>query len=254
MSRESKEVLSWAAETSTEVVWETEHSLSLLEKETWVNFFKRAWDRIKNLFRDGWNETQDSYSSPTTSSTKETREVAQSWWDKISDEMFQQLLKMEGDQKFVAKTATYFGEKFTTWPYGMVYKHIDENWNLLKRPTAFKEWERVSPTWAQNNARAHYDKCAKERKDSLGKKWLNYNQNELDSLVSASWGTVASKKRLQNYVISHWNDKNAISNYMSKFATTAAWNWKVMPGLVRRRKFEANWFIWNKQPFQSYKA
>ncbi len=251
-----KEGLSWAIETSREVArevaWETEQSLSILEKETWVNFFKRAWDWIKNLFESKWNEAQDT--SSATTSMNETTEVVQSWWDKISDEMFQQLLKMEWSQKYVAKTATYFGEKFTTWPYGMVYKHIDENWNLLKRPKAFKEWEHVSPTWAKNNARAHYDKCAKERKDSLREKWLQYNQNELDSLVSASGWTIASKKRLQKYVFSHWNNKDAISKYMSNFAVTAAWNWKVMPGLVRRRKFESNWFKWNKQPFETYRA
>ena len=45
-----KEGLSWAVETSTEVVWETKQSLSLLEKETWVNFFREAWNWIKSLF------------------------------------------------------------------------------------------------------------------------------------------------------------------------------------------------------------
>ena len=251
MVAESKEGVSWAVETSTEVVWETKQSLSLLEKETWVNFFKKAWDRIKGLFKRKWN---DEETSSTTTSTVETRESSQSWWDKISNWMFQELLKMEGSQDFVAHAAPQFWEKFVTWPYGMVYKHIDTNGNLLNKPVPFTNGERVSKSWAENNARAHYDKCAKWWKKSLDEKWLKYNQNELDSLVSASWGTVASKKRLESYVLSHWSDKNAIFNYMSTFATTAAWNWKKMPGLVRRRKFEANWFKWNTQPFSSYRA
>ena len=201
------------------------------------------------------SKSVENSENPSTNTDKDSQEwEKKSWFGKISDWMLKQLLKMEGSQDFVAHKAPQFWESFVTWPYGMVYKHIDENGNLLKKPISFKDGERVSQSWAENNARAHYDKCAKERKDALEKKWLRYNQNELDSLVSASWGTVASKKRLQNYVISHWDDKDAIFNFMSKFATTAAWNWKVMKGLVRRRKFEANWFKWVKEPFDSYKA
>ena len=50
MSWEIKEGLSWNLDTSETLVWETKHSLSLLEKETWVNFFKKASDWIKKIF------------------------------------------------------------------------------------------------------------------------------------------------------------------------------------------------------------
>jgi hypothetical protein len=76
----------------------------------------------------------------------------------------------------------------------------------------------------------------------------------LDSLVSTCWWTTKARDNLKNYVLSHRDNKNEIFNFISNHATTAAWNWKVMPGLVRRRKFEANRFIGNKQPFESYKA
>ena len=169
-----------------------------------------------------------------------TQENFQQWWDKISNEMFEQLLKMEGSQKHVAKTATYFGEKFTTWPYGMVYKHIDGNGNLLKKAIPFKEWEQLTEERSKNNARAYYNKKAKERKETLDKKWYKYSQDMLDSLVCQSWWTAKSTNNLKNFVLSHRDNKNEIFNFMSKHATTAAWNWKVMPGLVKRAKFAAN--------------
>ena len=173
--------------------------------------------------------------------------------DKISEEMFQQLLKMEGSQDFVAKSHRKdFWENFVTWPYGMVEKHIDENGKLLKKTLPFKEGERVDKNWAEKNAKAYYDKRAKEWSELLKGRWYEYSQDMLDALVSASWWTTKSVTRLKNFVLSHWDDKDAIFNFMSKFATTAAWNGKTMPGLVIRREFEANWFKWNKEPLSDY--
>ena len=188
--------------------------------------------------------------SPKNNQHKENN---QKWWDTISDAMFQQLLYIEWNQDFVAKThGKKFWENFVTWPYGMVYKHIDNNWNLLDKPITFKNGERVSKDWAEKNARAYYNKRAKERSDLLKSKWYEYTQDMLDALVSASWWTEKSVKILKEFVLSHWDDKDAIFNFMSKFATTAAWNWKTMPGLVIRRDFEANWFKWNKEPMSEY--
>ena len=185
----------------------------------------------------------------------ESQETWEKWGDKISDEMFQQLLTMEGSQNFVAKShSKKFGEKFVTWPYGMVYKHIDSQGNLLKKPTPFQEWEKVSQERAQKNAKALYDKRAKEWKELLDTKWYSYTQCMLDSLVSTCWWTSKSQKTLKDYVLSHRNNKSAVVDFIGKHATTAAGNGKVMRGLVRRRKFEANWFNWNKQPFKSYKV
>ena len=179
MTTKSKENLSWFVDISRETLWDTKASLSLLEKETWINFFKTTREKLKNLFEYNWKETQN-----LSTTIKSTNKIETIWWDKISDEMFQQLLKMEWDQNFVAKTATYFGEKFTTWPYGMVYKHIDSNWNILKRPIPFKENERVSKQRAENNARVYYNKRAKEWSNLLKSKWYKYSQNMLDALTS----------------------------------------------------------------------
>jgi hypothetical protein len=46
----SKEKLSSNVENSGEVIDSTKKSLSLLEKETRINFFKKAENRFKNLF------------------------------------------------------------------------------------------------------------------------------------------------------------------------------------------------------------
>ena len=250
MTSKSKENLSWLIDSSSEIFWDTKKSLSLLEKETRIWFFKKASDWIKSLFWSTWSETQTSHITET-----KQKEKIEQWWTKISENMFQELLQMEGNQNFIAKShKNKFWESFVTWPYGMVYKHIDKKWNLLKTPVSFKEGEHVDKKRAENNARAYYNKKAKEWSDLLKNKWYEYSQNMLDALVCASGGTKKSQDRLKNYVLSHRGDEDVIYNFMSKFAVTAAWNWKVMPGLVRRRKFEANWFKWNKQPFETYKA
>ncbi len=59
----TKENLSWDIEASETLIWETKHSLSLLEKETWVNFFKKASDWIKKIFGSDWQSEQESTNS-----------------------------------------------------------------------------------------------------------------------------------------------------------------------------------------------
>jgi len=185
--------------------------------------------------------------------TWDNKEILQKWWNKISEDMFQQLLIMEGSQWYVSRIHSKFWERFPTWPYGMVYKHIDKNWNLLdeKNITHFRNWEKVSKERALDNARAYYNRRAQEWKELLDEKWYEYNQAQLDSLVSASWWTQRSVDRLQNFVLSHRDNPRKISNFMSTFATTAA-NWKPMAGLVIRRQFESNWFNWIEKPFSEY--
>ena len=199
-----------------------------------------------------WSTASWVSSSSSERSDKQNENVPK-WWNKVSEDMFQQLLQMEGANGFVAQIQSKdFWEKFPTWPYGQVYKYIDKNWNPLGKAVPFKNWERVTKEWALKNARTRYDTCAKEWKEALDKRHLDYNQNELDSLVSASWGTIASRRRLESYVFSNWSNKDSVSKFMSTFATTAAWNGKVMPGLVSRRKFESNRFKWIKRPYSYY--
>ncbi len=220
---------------------------------TWLWIWSAAWGGVYFLGKkfNRWGKS-DKHGSTTEKSDKQNENVPK-WWNKISEDMFQQLLIMEGSNDFVAQVqAKDFWEKFPTWPYGQVYKYIDENWNLLEKEVPFKNWERVSKDWALKNARARYDICAKKWKEALDKKHLEYNQNELDSLVSASWGTNESRERLESYVFSNWSNKESISKFMSTFATTAAWNHEEQPWLVIRREFESNWFMWIHKPFREY--
>ena len=244
---------------------ETQKWLFWLEKWIIKKYFSQALNRLKNLFKKKsnwyWNTTppqneninhqphDENVNHPPHNETIETPSNS----DTISEEMFHELLSMEWSQNFVAKIhSSKFWESFVTWPYGMVYKHIDENGNLLKTPTTFKDGEKVDPSWAKENARAYYNKKSKQWKQTLNQNGCKYNQDMLDALVSASWWTTASYNHLKKFVISHRNDKEAIYNFWLNFATTAAWNGNVMPWLVRRRKFEANWFKWIKKPFSSY--
>ena len=245
------ESISREAEIST-TIDSTKKWLSWLEEWIFKKFFSNILNRFKNLFWSKKDQTETQ--TPDTEGDERTENIEWPiWWNTVSNEMFQQLLSMEWKQNFKAKIHwKNFWETFVTGPYGMVYKHIDKNWNLLKYPTTFQDWEQVSPSWAEQNARAYYNKRAKKRKEILDYAWCKYNQNMLDALVSASWWTVKSFNYLKDYITTHWNNKTAIQNFRTKFATTAAWNGKVMPWLVRRRKFEVNWFKWIKKPFSSY--
>ena len=249
------EIIDKIAEIET-TIDNTKKWLFWLEKWIIKKYFSQILNRLKNLFKKNsnwyWNTIPPQNENINQPPQNETIEIPNNC-DTISEQMFQELLNIEWSQNFVATIHWKdFWETFVTWPYGMTYKHIDENGNLLSTPITFKDGERVSPSWAKENARAYYNKQAKKRKDILDKKWCKYTQNMLDALVSASCWTVKSFNNLKNFVTSHWDDKDAIYNYWLKFATTAAWNGKVMPWLVRRRKFEANWFKWIKKPFSSY--
>ena len=249
-----KKVWNWISWDDDENKTENDEGFEIKSKKKKESFWKTGWG---NFLKWTWITTAVwwwVYGISKLSWKKESKtEIIQEWWVEVSEAMFKQLLYMEGDQDFVAKShGKKFWESFVTWPYGMVYKHIDENGNLLKNPVPFNNWEHVNKDWAEKNARAYYNKKAKEWSDLLRWKWYEYSQNMLDALVSASWWTKKSVDRLKNFVLSHWDDKDAIFDFMSKFATTAAWNWKTMPWLVIRRDFEANRFKWNKEPLSAY--
>lgn len=288
MTEYKKENPQESFENTQETIKNTKKSLSILEKETRVNIFRSTWNRLKNLFSPEeaqWqsssvdNLPQKNTKTPapsqeltkntenkektekenTKKETKESKENGTTWSDKISNEMFEQLLKMEGKHKqgnntLVAWVGKQFWEKFATWPFGMVYKHIDEQGNPLKKIVHFKAWEEVSEEWAKKNAKACYDKRAKERKEDLEKKWYSYTQNELDALVSTCGWTKKSSNSCKEFVLANRNNKNKVTEYIRTHATTAAWNGKVMPWLVRRREFEAGRFEWSKKLYADYKV
>ena len=56
-----KEHLGESIDTTKSIITWTKKSLSLLEKETWINFFKKAWDWLKNLFWF-WDKKWEAYS------------------------------------------------------------------------------------------------------------------------------------------------------------------------------------------------
>lgn len=281
---ETKENLPLDRSISPEILSDTEKSLSNVEKETRINFFKKAWNRIKNLFSSKEEQWQTKFLnnelpkkqenvSPTSehvidtknrkieqqNTNQESQETTKTWSDKISNEMFEQLLKMEGKHKqgnntLVAKTGKQFWEKFPTWPFGMVYKHIDNEGNLLKKAVPFKEWEEVTEEWGRKNAKACYDKRAKEIKEAFDNKWYKLSQDQLDALTSTCGGTSKSRKNCLIFVLENWNNQKKVVDYISTHSTTAAWNHQVQLGLVYRRKFEADWFVWNKMTFAEHRS
>ena len=78
MPTETKEILTWS-ESWKEVVWEAKKSLSILEKETRINFFKDASDWIKTLF--WFKKSNDTESNTTSTSSKiDTSKVDTNWF------------------------------------------------------------------------------------------------------------------------------------------------------------------------------
>lgn len=203
------------------------------------------WDPLKSI------KTAVNYlKSIVLKSTAEVKEIESP--NTISGGMFRNLLQMENDQWFVAKKHWKFWESFVTWPYGMVYKNIDPKWNPLKSKIPFKAWERVTKEWAEKNARVHYDQVAKKWAEELKNRWFKYTQSMLDALVSASNGTARSVNNLKKFVFENWNKWiSIIGDFIMNFATRDQ-NGKQQQGLVRRRKFEANWFKWILEPFTKY--
>ena len=174
------------------------------------------------------------------------------WWETISEEMLTELLSMEWTNNFTASKASKFGEDFPTWPYGMVYKWIDEKWKPLKTPINFIEGEKVSPEWAKKNARACHNFRAKARSKELKAAWYKYTQNQLDALTSArsSW---KAKENFQKVVMENRNNKDLILEYWKDHATRDR-KGIVRWWLVKRREFEIDRFKWDKRHYKDYKA
>lgn len=244
--------------------WKTLKWIWILGAAWWGGYFLgkklNSWWNKNNITENESNQTESNSAQIQENTNKDKKESQETttWSDKISNEMFEQLLKMEGKhekgKKLVAKTGKQFWEKFPTGPFGMVYKHIDNKGNLLKKAIPFKEWEEVTEEWGRKNAKTCYDKRAKEIKEAFDKKWYKLSQDQIDALTSTCWWTSKSRKNCLNYVLDNWNDQKKVVKYISTHSTTAAWNGKVMPGLVYRRKFEADWFIWNKMTFAEHRA
>lgn len=163
--------------------------------------------------------------------------------DNISEDMFANLLKMEGAHanasgRLVAHAEKKdFGESFVTGPYGMVYKY-DANGNNIG---GWKEGETTDEASARENARRSYLRRYKKWQQLLAGK-EGVNQDRIDALVSASGGTAKATKRTEEFVLGHWGDWEAIDKFLRTHAVTAAGNGKVQPGLVLRRHLEADWF------------
>lgn len=114
MSTETKESLSWS-ESSSEVVWETKKSLSLLEKETWVKFFKKASDWIKNFFWIKWNNEETSYSNKSG----ETR-------DSYEDTQRQEEKQKNDEEKKLQEGFDKEKKTYTNSKSGLTYNCIDQ--------------------------------------------------------------------------------------------------------------------------------
>lgn len=202
--------------------------------------YESLFQPIKQLLNNLQKETKNNLNTQIEQSEKKLP-------DTISEPVFKDLLHWEGSNGWVGRK---YWENFYTWAYGMTRRHLDSHWKPLNDSIPYPKGKKISDIEAKENARAYYNKRAKERATLLKKAWYKYTQNQLDALVAASSGTENAVQRLKDFVISHWNEwPDVISNFILGFATKSQ-NWQEQPGLIIARARQAGLF--NNQDKNKY--
>lgn len=121
MTKESPET----TETNEWIIDWTKKSLSLLEKETWINFFKKASDWIKRLF---WFKSDDEQSSNT-------------WWQseqKIDKSGQRAEQTTEPSQPQIDQSESNEGSSKLK---------VSETWNYITNGGTFYSWTKKTCKW-----------------------------------------------------------------------------------------------------------
>lgn len=167
----------------------------------------------------------------------------------ISNEMARQIKIMEsGSENPTSKTAkvgTSLGETFATGLFGMVYEYDKPNSPKIKEGQTFslERWNSIF--------NAFHRKSVQLWKNALRGK-SNVTQDKLDALssisMSGNWAT--PNGWFGKFVIANWDNPQAIHDRWLNAGVTASSTGKVLPGLIKRRKLEADWFIGIKNSFK----
>lgn len=192
------EHLSNTSDQVSEILSWTKKSLSLLEKETWIDFFKKAGDWIKSFFWLNWNDKQSSKESESKTKEKTSK------------------LKVSETRNYISNGGTFYSP--TKWICKRnKYRHVCStgSFNVLRRlwlPKVSDSTE-VDLTW-----------------NTLTKMWLSYigkvnpkNPSE-NGYEPQDWDTAVRPKfqrksgkitqHQATYINWHWVSDN-IQNRMS---------------------------------------
>lgn len=160
----------------------------------------------------------------------------------ISKAMADQIKIMESGstnpRTLTANAQPQYGEKFATGAFGMTREFDKPGAPALKAGTTFslERWNNIF--------NAFYAQRVEAWKKALAGK-PNVTQDKLDALasISASGNWATPNGYFGKFVVANWNNPEAIYQKWLKTGITAAGNHKVMNGLVKRRRLEANWFM-----------
>lgn len=128
--------------------------------------------------------------------------------------------------------------------YGHALQDKDGNWlkgeeGLLQVPILYPEWETITKEEAEEILKVDLVKFEKSVNNKIK---VTLNQNQFDALVSHTFNTGGSDT-LFKLINNKSPELEIVKWFTEKYITS---NGKVLPGLIKRRKVEAQLFTTNK--------
>lgn len=145
--RESSERI---IDNETKVIKWTKQSLSILEKETRINFFKKASDWIKNLFWFNWltqSDSSEQHERHSKLKVKETRNYIVNWWTFYSPSKW---TCKWNRYRWVCSTGSFNVLRRLWLPKVSNSTEVDLKWDTLRQMWLQYIWE-VNPKNPQKN-------------------------------------------------------------------------------------------------------
>lgn len=126
------------SESWKEIIDWTKKSLSLLEKETRINFFKRAWNWLKRFFGFNDNDGEDKSSlslfhnkengNTSLSSMSQDKESGSDSNDNINEHISKSAVKRT--RNYISNWWTFYSPSLWTITWGVgKYKHVCSTWS-----------------------------------------------------------------------------------------------------------------------------
>lgn len=161
----------------------------------------------------------------------------------LSDDMFQKIIKYETGKQFQYQMSS---KDTNGYDLGDAKGHKTYGYGLLFNPTNGSYMDNVKNSYSQSELEDLYCKTATKIINKVynwaENKNLSLNQNQIDSIVCAcyNFGTgFLNKSICKNTIANNPNDFQTIVDQWAHLSDTQG---KKFPGLIKRRKFEAEWY------------
>lgn len=162
--------------------------------------------------------------------------------DGLSDDMFQKIVKYETGKQFPYDMPD---KDINGYDLGDAKGHKTFGYGLLFHPETGNYMDTVKTNYSQTELETLYCKTATKYINKVynwaKNKNLSLNQNQIDSLVCAcyNFGGGFLNKNICKTIASNPNDFQTIVNQWAHLSDEQG---KRFPGLIKRRKFEAEWY------------